>query len=103
MTSASWGLGLWIAGIAAALAALAVPAWAQQKPDYSRLLPVLKGRIPTQVPEFPFAAFHQIHERGTVRGTCLARQTLSSTITSRAMQMESVRCNVFEARLKSCW
>jgi hypothetical protein len=40
-----------------ALIALAAPSAAQQKPDYGRLTPMLKGRIPTQVPEFPFAAF----------------------------------------------
>jgi len=41
----------------AVLGALAAPASAQQRPDYRKLAPTLSGRIPTQVPDFPFAAF----------------------------------------------
>ena len=48
---------VWGAVMAGVLCVAATPSHAQQKVNYSRLTPVLKGRIPTQVPEFPFAAF----------------------------------------------
>jgi hypothetical protein len=44
-------------GATLGLAVAAAPVEAQQRPDYRRLTPALRGRIPTQVPEFPFAAF----------------------------------------------
>ena len=47
-----WGLLM-----AVAVGAIASPGEAQQAPNYSRLTPALKGRIPTQVPDFPFSAF----------------------------------------------
>jgi hypothetical protein len=50
-TAAIWGV------VMTCVLCAAAPSHAQQKPSYSRLTPALKGRIPTQVPEFPFAAF----------------------------------------------